>query len=103
MKTCQGKLVFVDDYELKGCKFLKTKKSISPSTEIENMNDLEILDVSKLLTNKDTPQQILMNCEPPLPRKISFNGTIKLSGIDSISMECKGWVRLIKWRRQLSI
>ena len=91
-KTCFG-----------GCKFLKTKKSVSPSTEIENLNDLEILDVSKLQTNKETAPQILMNCEPPLPRKISFNGTIKLSGIDSISMECKGWVRLIKWRRQLSI
>ena len=96
-KTC-----FVDDYGLNGCKFLKTKKSVSPSTEIENLNDLEILDVSKLLTNKETAQQILMNCEP-LVLRISFNGTIKLSGIDTISMECKGWVRLIKWRRQLSI
>ena len=35
MKTCQGRLVFVDDYGLNGCKFLKTKKSVSPSTEIQ--------------------------------------------------------------------
>ena len=60
MKTYQGRLVFVDDYGLNGCKFLKTKKSVSPSTEIENLNDLEIWDVSKLQTNKETAQQILI-------------------------------------------
>ena len=68
---------------------------------MENLNDLEILDVSKSLTNKETAQQILMNFEPLLRTKIaSFNGSIKLSGTDSTSMallpwEFKEWVPLI--------
>lgn len=59
---------------------------------MENLNDLEILDVSKPLTNKETAQQILLNFEPLLRTKMSsFNGIIKLSGIDSISMALLPW------------
>ena len=68
---------------------------------MENLNDLEILDVSKSLTNKETAQQIHSNFAPLLRTKIgSFNGVIQRSGIDSISMtllpaEFKEWVPLI--------
>lgn len=68
---------------------------------MENLNDLEMLDVSRSLTNKETAQQILLNFEPLLRTKIgSFDGIIKPSGIDSISMallpsEFKEWVPLI--------
>ena len=68
---------------------------------MENLNDLEILDVSKSLTNNETAQQILLNFTPLFRTKIgSFNGVIQRSGIDSISMallpaEFKEWVLLI--------
>ena len=53
---------------------------------MENLNDLEILDVSKSLTNKETTQEILLNFEPLLRAKIdSFGGEIKQRGIDAVS------------------
>ena len=58
--------VIVWNLRANGPKFLRTKKSICPSTAMENLNDLEILDVSKSLLNKQTAQKILSNFEPLL-------------------------------------
>lgn len=77
-KTCQEKLVHVELTGYTVVNFWKLRSLFDHQQKWKNLNDLEILDVSKSLMNKETAQQILLNFVPLLQTKIgSFNGVIK--------------------------